>query len=57
MGTDGRPANVAWKEEVRPVLNEYVDRTPGARIEEKSSALVWHYREADDELGAWQPWN
>ena len=50
----GAPPNVAWKEEVRPVLNEYVDRTPGARIEEKSSALVWHYREADEDLGPWQ---
>ena len=50
----GATPDVAWKEEVRPVLNEYVERTPGARIEEKSSALVWHYREADEDLGPWQ---
>ena len=50
----GAPPIVAWKDEARTVLNEYVDRTPGACLEEKSSALVWHYREADEELASWQ---
>ncbi len=50
----GPPPDLRWKESVRPVLTEYSERTPGARIEEKSSALVWHYREADDALGEWQ---
>ncbi len=50
----GPPPDLRWKEIVRPVLAEYSERTPGARIEEKSSALVWHYREADDALGEWQ---
>ena len=48
----GPQPNTAWKEEVRPVLQAYVDRTPGARVEEKSSGMVWHYREADEDLGA-----
>jgi trehalose 6-phosphate synthase/phosphatase len=50
----GPPPDLRWKEMVRPVLEEYSSRTPGARIEEKSASLVWHYREADDSLGEWQ---
>ncbi len=50
----GPPPDLRWKSIVAPVLKEYAERTPGARIEEKSSALVWHYREADDALGEWQ---
>ncbi|HFC97365.1 MAG TPA: bifunctional alpha,alpha-trehalose-phosphate synthase (UDP-forming)/trehalose-phosphatase [Thermosulfurimonas dismutans] len=41
-----------WKEAVRPVLELYADRTPGAFIEEKAHSLVWHYRLAESELGA-----
>jgi len=40
-----------WKESLRPVLESYVDRTPGSFIEEKSQSLVWHYRKSDIELG------
>jgi trehalose 6-phosphate synthase/phosphatase len=50
----GPAPDVEWKEETRSILNDYVSRTPGARIEEKSSALVWHFREADSEIGEWQ---
>ena len=34
-----------------PILKTYVDRTPGAFIEEKSYSLVWHYRKAQRGLG------
>ena len=44
--------NSAWKESIRPLLESYVDRTPGSLIEEKSYSLVWHYRKSDIELGA-----
>jgi trehalose 6-phosphate synthase/phosphatase len=40
-----------WKEDIFPILNTYVDRTPGAFIEEKSFSLVWHYRKAENGLG------
>ncbi len=40
-----------WKDYIKPVLESYVDRTPGSLIEEKSHSLVWHYRKADIELG------
>ena len=43
-----------WKEVVMPHLEQAADQTPGANIEEKQSALVWHYRRADPEFGAWQ---
>lgn len=42
-----------WKERVRPVLEHFVDRTPGSLIEEKDYALVWHYRMSDPEFGEW----
>ena len=41
-----------WKDNIRPILESYVDRTPGSLIEEKTHSLVWHYRKADIELGA-----
>lgn len=40
-----------WKEEIRPILEQYVDRTPASFIEEKDYCLVWHYRKVDPELG------
>ena len=39
-----------WKEEIRSVLELYVDRTPGSFIEEKDYSLVWHFRRADPEF-------
>ena len=36
-----------WKERVRPILRLYVDRLPGALLEEKEFSLAWHYRRAD----------
>ena len=38
-----------WKERVRPILQLYVDRLPGALFEEKEFSLAWHYRRADPE--------
>ena len=46
-----RGLNDLWKEDILPVLNTYVDRTPGSFIEEKSFSLVWHYRKAQKGLG------
>ncbi len=39
-----------WKDEIRPILEKYVDRTPGSFIEEKDYSLVWHYRKSNPEL-------
>ena len=38
-----------WKERVRPILLLFVDRLPGALLEEKEFSLAWHYRRADPE--------
>jgi len=49
-----RPAaTFDWKDTVRPILEHFVDRTPGSFVEEKKYALVWHYRLAEPEFGAW----
>jgi trehalose 6-phosphate synthase/phosphatase len=42
-----------WKTRVHPILDHFVDRTPGSFIEEKEFSLVWHYRMADPEFGDW----
>ncbi len=44
------PLENGWKKEILPVLEIYVDRTPGSFIEEKDFALAWHYRRCDAEL-------
>ncbi len=41
-----------WMDELRPVLEIYVDRTPGASLEEKGRSLAWHYRRAEPALGS-----
>ncbi|MEO5926427.1 MAG: bifunctional alpha,alpha-trehalose-phosphate synthase (UDP-forming)/trehalose-phosphatase [Bryobacteraceae bacterium] len=38
---------------VRPVLQHFVDRTPGSFIEEKEFSLVWHYRMAELKFSDW----
>jgi trehalose 6-phosphate synthase/phosphatase len=42
---------MAWKETILPIMNKFTERTPGSLIEEKSFALVWHYRKVEPELG------
>lgn len=40
-----------WKDEIRPVVEFYVDRTPGSFIEEKDYSMVWHFRKVETGLG------
>lgn len=42
---------VDWMERMRPVLQQFTSRTPGARLEEKTASMAWHYRMADPEFG------
>ncbi len=42
-----------WKNKVMPILEHFVDRTPGSFVEEKKWGLVWHYRMAEPEFGEW----
>ncbi len=46
--------NTEWKQSIREHLEQASLMTPGTHVEEKQSALVWHYRKADPEFGAWR---
>ncbi|GAB2953190.1 bifunctional alpha,alpha-trehalose-phosphate synthase (UDP-forming)/trehalose-phosphatase [Hymenobacter coalescens] len=46
-----QPLRNDWKAEMRPIMENYVNRTAGSFIEEKDYALVWHYRRTDPDLG------
>jgi len=48
-----REVSMDWKGTVMPILEHFVDRTPGSFIEEKKYALVLHYRMAEPEFGEW----
>ena len=40
-----------WMVKIRPVLESFVDRTPGSFIEDKNYSLAWHYRNTDPDFG------
>ncbi len=42
--------DTSWKESVRPVIENFVDRTPGAFIEEKEYSIAFHFRRCEAEL-------
>lgn len=44
------PPHAEWKEIIRPILEIYVDRTPGSFVEEKNFSLVWHCRKSEPDL-------
>lgn len=43
-----------WREMVLPIMKVYADSTDGSYTEEKESALVWSYSQADPDFGRWQ---
>jgi len=45
-----QPLTGNWKGKIRPIMQLYVDRTPGSFIEEKEFSLAWHYRKVMPEL-------
>ncbi|MEM9021406.1 MAG: bifunctional alpha,alpha-trehalose-phosphate synthase (UDP-forming)/trehalose-phosphatase [Planctomycetota bacterium] len=47
-------ADLGWMPTVREVLDLYALSTPGTHVEQKRSAIVWHYRAADPEFGQWK---
>ncbi|ATB31225.1 bifunctional alpha,alpha-trehalose-phosphate synthase (UDP-forming)/trehalose-phosphatase [Melittangium boletus] len=40
-----------WKHLVRPILETFAARVPGALVEEKYASLAWHYRQVEPVLG------
>jgi len=47
-----KPLQSSWKDDIRPILSLYVDRTPGSFLEEKDFSLVWHYRNTSPDLAS-----
>jgi trehalose 6-phosphate synthase/phosphatase len=43
---------LGWMSDARSILATYVERAPGAFLEEKTAGLAWHYRNVDPYLGA-----
>ncbi|KAL6846646.1 hypothetical protein ACP4OV_024094 [Aristida adscensionis] len=43
-----------WKDIAEPVMNVYKETTDGSVIEQKESALVWHYQNTDHDFGSCQ---
>ena len=41
-----------WMDDIIPIFESFMDRTPGTFIEQKQNSLVWHYRKTDPELAA-----
>ena len=39
-----------WKELVRPIIEVYVDRTPGSLLQEREYALLWNFNRCEPEL-------
>lgn len=44
----------SWKSFAFEIMRQFVKRTQGSFIENKGSALVWQYRDADPHFGSWQ---
>ena len=46
------PSALTWMADARSILETYVERAPGALLEQKTAGLAWHYRNVDPYLGA-----
>lgn len=44
-------SNLEWKDQIKNHLNEFTKRVPGSFTEEKEFSLVWHFRNADPDIG------
>lgn len=52
--TCGLATDLDWKMIAEPVMALYTEATDGSFIEQKESAVVWHYQEADPHFGLCQ---
>ncbi|KAF5761982.1 putative alpha,alpha-trehalose-phosphate synthase (UDP-forming), Trehalose-phosphatase [Helianthus annuus] len=43
-----------WKQNARPVMTLYTETTDGSTIEDKETAMVWSYEDADPDFGTCQ---
>lgn len=44
-------SHLDWKKEIKTHLDEFTKRVPGSFTEEKEYSLVWHFRNADPDIG------
>ncbi|MCW7466886.1 bifunctional alpha,alpha-trehalose-phosphate synthase (UDP-forming)/trehalose-phosphatase [Leptospira levettii] len=44
-------SHLDWKKEIKMHLDEFTKRVPGSFTEEKEYSLVWHFRNADPDIG------
>jgi trehalose 6-phosphate synthase/phosphatase len=55
-GQDGwqltKQIDTSWKPAAAKVMQQYLTRIKGSLIEDKTNAMVWHYRNAQDTKGA-----
>ena len=55
LAPSGTEENIArWRSIVLPILEQYTDSTDGSFIRAKETSVVWDYRDADPDFGAWQ---
>jgi trehalose 6-phosphate synthase/phosphatase len=47
-------ADLTWKDRLIDIFEYYTGMTPGSFVEEKTSSVVWHYRNSDPEFGNWK---
>jgi trehalose 6-phosphate synthase/phosphatase len=47
-------ADLSWKGQISEIFEHYTGMTPGSFVEEKTSSVVWHYRNSDPEFGTWK---
>jgi trehalose 6-phosphate synthase/phosphatase len=45
------PHRKEWKDQIKPILELYTNRTPGSFIQEKQYSLTWHYLKTDPSFG------
>ena len=44
--------DLSWKNKIVPLLDNYVDRCNGSMMEEKTASVVWHYRNAEEDIAS-----
>ncbi|HXG76008.1 MAG TPA: bifunctional alpha,alpha-trehalose-phosphate synthase (UDP-forming)/trehalose-phosphatase [Gaiellaceae bacterium] len=46
--------DLSWLRPIERLLRRVAAEVPGAHVERKSCSVVWHYRQAEPEYGAWR---
>ncbi|MCB0308730.1 MAG: bifunctional alpha,alpha-trehalose-phosphate synthase (UDP-forming)/trehalose-phosphatase [Bdellovibrionales bacterium] len=52
--TQRQSVSLDWMPMVEKILIQHAKHVPGSFVEKKKSALVWHYRQTEEQFGKWQ---